>query len=249
MPDLSLPQGQDAVISAVTAANPKTVVVLETGGPVLMPWLDKAAAVLEAWYPGGEGGQAIADVLFGDVDASGRLPLTFPASQGQYPREALPGLGLPQGKPFDVTYSEGADVGYRRFAKTGDKPLFPFGYGLSYTSFGYSDLKVTGGSTLTVSFKVTNTGTRDGKAAPQLYLKSIAAKPEVRLIGFDKLSLKPGETRTVTLKADPRLLARFDAAKHNWSVAAGEYQVAVGRSSADFVLNGAARVSAQTIKP
>jgi beta-glucosidase len=248
-PDLSLPNGQDALIAAVAAANPNTIVVLQTGGPVSMPWLGQAGAVVEAWYSGAKGGEAIADVLFGNVDASGRLPMTFPAAIDQYPRAELPGLGLPEKTQFDVVYSEGADVGYRRFATSGQKPLFPFGHGLSYTQFGYSNLKVTGGDTLTVSFDVANTGARAGKDAPQVYLTGAAGKPLQRLIGFEKVALAPGETRHVTVTADPRLLGAFDAKANRWSLTGGDYQVAVGASSADLALKGAAKVKARTLKP
>jgi beta-glucosidase len=247
--DLSLPDGQDALITAVAAANPNTIVVLQTGGAVTMPWLDQAGAVLAAWYPGARGGEAIADVLFGEVDASGRLPVTFPTAIDQYPRVALPGLGLPAKTQFDVTYVEGADVGYRRFAATGQKPLFPFGYGLSYTQFSYANLQVTGGQTLKVSFDVTNTGQRAGKDAPQVYLTGLPGKAAQRLIGFEKIELKPGETRRVTVTADPRLLAAFDVKAPGWKLAGGDYQVAVGASSATLTLRGAAKVRAQALKP
>jgi len=248
-PDLSLPNGQDALIAAVAAANPNTIVVLQTGGPVSMPWLGQAGAVVEAWYSGAKGGEAIADVLFGEVDASGRLPMTFPAAIDQYPRAELPGLGLPEKTQFDVVYSEGADVGYRRFVTSGQKPLFPFGHGLSYTRFAYSNLKVTGGDTLTVSFDVANTGARAGKDAPQVYLTGAAGKALQRLIGFEKVALAPGETRHVTVTADPRLLGAFDAKANRWSLTGGDYQVAVGASSADLALKGAAKVKARTLKP
>jgi beta-glucosidase len=247
--DLSLPSGQDAVIAAVTAANPNSIVVLQTGGPVSMPWLDQAGAVVEAWYAGAKGGEAIADVLFGAVNPSGRLPMTFPASLAQYPRAALPGLGLPEKTRFDVVYEEGADIGYRRFAKTGDKPLFAFGFGLSYTTFAYSNLQVTGGDTLTVSFDVANTGQRPGKAAPQVYLTSAGGKPVQRLIGFDKIDLKPGETQKVTLAADARLLGRFDAKAKRWVLDKGSYQVAVGAASDDLALKGAVALKARSLKP
>lgn len=247
--DLSLPNGQDALIAAVAAANPNTVVVLQTGGPVSMPWLGQAGAVVEAWYSGAKGGEAIADVLFGAVSPSGRLPMTFPAAIDQYPRAQMPGLGLPEKTRFDVVYSEGADVGYRRFAQTGQKPLFPFGYGLSYTQFAYSNLKVTGGDTLTVSFDVANTGRRSGKDAPQVYLTGAAGKGVQRLIGFEKVELAPGETRHVSVVADPRLLGAFDAKANRWSLPGGDYQVAVGASSADLTLKGQAKVKARTLKP
>ena len=140
--DLSLPWGQDAVIEAVADANPATVVVLETGNPVAMPWLAKVRAVLAAWYPGQCGGQAIAEILAGVTNPSGKLPLTFPAGLDQTPRPELPGLGTPWGTPTTINYNEGSDVGYRWFAKTGQQPLFPFGHGLSYTRFDYAGLTV-----------------------------------------------------------------------------------------------------------
>lgn len=248
-PDLSLPEGQDALIDAVTAANPNTIVVLQTGGPVEMPWLDKTGAVVETWYSGVQGGVAITAVLFGDVNPSGRLPMTFPKSINQYPRAELPGWGLPEKNQFDVVYSEGADVGYRHFAKTREAVLFPFGYGLSYTRFGYSKLKATGGQTLTVSFDVTNQGSRTGKVASQVYLAAINGQPIKRLIGFDKIELKPGETRRVTLKADPRLLAQFDASANRWQIQQGEYRVVVGASSIDEAASATARLQERTLPP
>ncbi|WP_297509932.1 glycoside hydrolase family 3 protein [uncultured Caulobacter sp.] len=247
--DLSLPNGQDALIAAVVAANPNAVVVLQTGGPVSMPWLTDAGAVVEAWYAGVKGGEAIADVLFGAINPSGRLPITFPASIDQYPRAQLPGLGAPEKTRFDVVYSEGADIGYRRFAASGQKPLFPFGYGLSYTSFAYGNLKVTGGETLTVSFDVTNTGQRTGKDAPQVYLTGAPGKATQRLIGFDKVELQPGETRKVTLTADARLLGRFDVKTNRWVLDKGAYQVGVGAAADNLALKGSADLRARTLKP
>jgi beta-glucosidase len=249
-PNLNLPNGQDALISAVAEANPHTVVVLETGGAVAMPWLDKTPAVIEAWYSGQKGGEAISDILTGASNPSGHLPVTFPASLDQYPRSGpLPGIDLPDGQTFDVHYTEGADVGYKRFAKLGMKPLYPFGYGLSYTSFSYSDLKVVGGDTLTVSFKVTNTGDVAGKAAPQVYLNRTPNESLKRLIGFSKLALAPGESQTVTLSVDPRLLAHFDVKTNDWSVAGGAYGVAVAQDADDSGVIGEASVRARHIKP
>jgi beta-glucosidase len=249
-PTIDLPNGQDDVIAAAANANAKTVVVLETGGPVSMPWLKDVAAVVEAWYPGQRGGDAIADVLTGAVNPSGRLPLTFPNSIDQYPRSgALPGIDLPEGQVFDVHYDEGSDIGYRRFAKLGQKALFPFGYGLSYSNFAYSDLKVTGGATLTFSFKIKNTGTVAGKTAPQVYLNATPSESVKRLIGFEKVDLAPGETRTVTLAADPRLLARFDKANNNWVVEGGNYTVAVADNAEDAGITAQAKVKARKLKP
>lgn len=248
-PDMTLPAGQDELIAAVTKANPHTIVVLQTGGPVLMPWLDQAGAVVEAWYSGAKGGEAIADVLFGDVDASGRLPVTFPASEAQLPRPEIPGWGLSGTAKFDVDFPEGSNVGYRWFAAKGLKPLFPFGYGLSYTRFDYASLKVDGGKALTVSFDVKNTGGRAGADSPQVYLTDAHGQTRLRLIGFQRVSLQPGETKHVTLTADPRLLADFDEAGHKWRLDGGTYRVAVGGSSADLKLTGGAKVSARTMKP
>ncbi|WP_240002350.1 beta-glucosidase [Oleisolibacter albus] len=247
--DLTLPEGQDALIEAVAAANSNCIVVLQTGGPVLMPWLGRVGAVLSAWYSGQQGGEAIADVLTGAVNPSGRLPITFPAGADQVPRPQLPGWGLLPTQPFDVVYDEGADVGYRRYAAKGLTPLFPFGHGLSYTTFSYGGLTVTGGETLTVRFQVTNTGKRAGQDVPQVYLAGIGGQPLRRLIGFEKLALDPGERRTVTLRADPRLLARFDEAGRRWRIDGGPYRVVVGPSAAEAVLTGTAAVTPRTMAP
>jgi beta-glucosidase len=230
--DLSLPWGQDAVIDAVATANPNTIVVLETGNPVTMPWHDKVKAIVEAWYPGQAGGQAIAEVLTGTVNPSGHLPITFPVDLSQTPRPELPGLGSAWGTPTTVSYDEGAEIGYRWVAKTGTTPLYAFGHGLSYTSFGYGDLAVTAGETISATFTVTNTGERAGADVPQLYLASVDGRPRMRLLGFERVDLQPGETRTATLEADPRLLARYDTAAGTWAIDAGTYRVALSQSAA-----------------
>ena len=254
---LQLDDQQDALISAVAAANPHTIVVLETGGPVAMPWLDQVGGVLEAWYPGGRGGEAIAKALFGEVDPSGRLPVTFPTGEDQLPRPDLPGLKaaapegptIGQGAPLQVHYDEGSDVGYRWYAAKGLKPLFPFGYGLSYTSFRYGGLKTAGGQGLSVSFTVTNTGARAGIETPQLYLAREPHRAQQRLVSFTRVALKPGESRRVTLSADPRLLADWDVAGHHWKRAAGRYELFVGRSAADPALKGEAVLTAASLAP
>jgi len=233
--DLNLPQGQNELIDAVASANPHTVVVLETGGAVAMPWLNKTAAVLEAWYAGASGGQAIADLLTGRHAPSGRLPVTFPATLEQLPRPAIASFGAKDTERLDVNYDiEGADVGYRWFARTHAKPLFPFGYGLTYTQFAYSNVKVTSSAPLRVTATVTNTGKVTGRDVPQLYLTHVPGRPQQRLLGWSSVSLKPGESQQVSVEVDDRLLADFDANQHQWNVRAGDYQVALGRSATDM---------------
>ena len=254
---MSLDDRQDALIGAVAAANSKTVVVLETAGPVLMPWRGQVGAILEAWYPGALGGETIAKALFGEINPQGRLPATFPASIDQLVRPVLPGsdqhivetLTPSASTPFGVVYSEGSDIGYRAYAKSGQTPLYPFGYGLSYTGFRYSGLKVAGGKTLTASFTVTNTGKRAGTETPQVYLTAGPTREQQRLIGWSKVSLKPGESRLVTVAAPQRMLANWDAKAHGWSLDGGAYQVAVGPDAATASLKGSAQVAAARLKP
>lgn len=252
---LALYGGQDALIEAVAKANPHTIVVLETGGPVLMPWVDKVPAVIEAFYPGNRGAAALARILFGEVNPSGRLPITFPLADSQLPHPVITGqnpvgytigtVGTPTA--YDVIYTEGAKVGYKWFEDQKIPALFPFGYGLSYTSFAFGGLVASGGHTITASFDVTNTGTREGKEVAQLYATPPGGLK--RLIGFSKIDLKPGETQHVTLTADPRLLADFDADAQLWRVPAGDYAVTVGSSVLDKGLSATAHVEAGTLKP
>lgn len=242
LPDLSLPWGQDTVIDAVASANPNTIVVLETGNPVSMPWRDKVRGIVEAWYPGQAGGQAIAEVLTGRVNPSGRLPITFPVDLDQTPRPKLSGLGTPWGTPTTIRYDEGADVGYRWYAKQGAKPMYPFGYGLSYTSFGYSDLKITGGDTIVATFTLTNTGKMTGADVPQLYLTEAPDERRMRLLGFQRVELAPGESREITLTAEPRLLARFDGKASQWRITEGVHRIALGGSADDLALVGSANL-------
>jgi beta-glucosidase len=228
------------VIQAVAAVNPNTIVLLETGNPVTMPWKDSVKGIIQAWYPGQAGGQAIAEIISGKVNPSGHLPITFPTDLAQTPRPELAGLGTPWGTPTTVRYNEGAEVGYRWFAKTGAQPLYAFGHGLSYTTFAYSDLKVSGGGTLSATFTVTNTGPREGADVPQVYLTQAAGDARTRLLGFERVELKAGESRTVTVTADPRLIARFDAGAGGWRIAEGNYSVALCKSAVAPVLTGVA---------
>ena len=254
---MKLDGDQDALIKSVVAANPKTVVVLETAGPVTLPWRDSAGAIVEAWYSGARGGEAIAKVLFGEVNPQGRLPLSFPTGEAQLARPALPGADQhfvesftpATPTPFQVRYTEGSDVGYRAYARTGEKPLYPFGYGLSYTTFRYTDLKVVGGRTISATFTVTNTGPRTGAETPQLYLTSAPKRAQQRLVGWSKVTLKPGESRKVTVTAPQRMLANWDTAAHGWRLDAGAYRVAVGPDAATATLKGSARVAAARLKP
>ena len=258
LPSLSLPDNQDALIAAVAAANPHTIVVLETGSPVTMPWIDKVSAVIEAWYPGIRGAEALANILFGDVNPSGKLPLTFAKSEADLPRPQLvkqpppPAAGAPKpaGAPdipgfrmnstkFDVTYDEGLRVGYKWYDAEKKDPLFPFGFGLSYTTFGYSDVKASASDGVTVTFKVKNTGKRAGEEVAQVYvtLPASTQEPPKRLIGWSKVTLAPGESKEVTVHAEPLYLSIYNVDKNGWELVPGEYKVLVGSSSRDLPLH------------
>jgi beta-glucosidase len=238
-PNLVLPSKQDALIAAVAAANPKTIVVLDTGGPVLMPWIAQVAGVLQAWYSGQEDGNAIAALLFGDVNPSARLPLTFPRTAEAIPtatREQWPGVG------GHSTYSEKLNVGYRWYDSTGADPLFPFGFGLSYTTFQVSHLAVsapTAQSKVTVRLDVTNTGHRAGAEVVEVYVGHPPAngEPPHQLRAFAKVDLKPGETKPVTFTLEPRSFSTFDTTAHRWTIQPGTYQILAGTSSRDLPLN------------
>ena len=256
-PDLGLPNGQDALIAAVAAANPHTIVVLETGGPVLTPWLDKTAAVLEAWYPGARGGEAIARILFGEVSPSGRLPVTFPADVAQLPRPKVDGMattepdftGVAGGAVVPVNYDiEGSDVGYRWFARTGARPAFPFGFGLSYTSFSHGPLslaKTKGG--LIATTHVRNTGAKAGADVVQLYLTDRAGKPTRRLAGFQRVELQPGEDKAVQIRIEPRILA--DWAGDGWAITPGAYRFAIGTDAETLEESATLALPARRLKP
>lgn len=240
---LELDGNQDQLVAAVAKANPKTIVVTESGGAFLMPWLGDVKAVLHAFYAGAAGGKAIARVLTGKVNPSGHLPISFPAGNDQLAHPIIAGIDLPDSMSQDpkyaaaITYDEGAAIGYKWYDVKGYKPLFAFGHGLSYTQFATSDLKVTlDGKTLTVSFVVKNTGKIAGKAVPQVYMapvdyKAAGWEAPKRLAGFSKVALKPGEKRTIRLTVDPRLLATYLTAANSWQIKEGTYRVLLGQAS------------------
>jgi beta-glucosidase len=250
---LTLDGNQDALVAAVAAANPRTIVVLKTGSAILMPWVDQVPAVLEAWYPGEEDGNAVAAILFGDVDPSGKLPITFPKRVEDAPAhtpEQWPGVNL------QANYTEGIFVGYRYYDEHQIEPLFPFGFGLSYTKFSYHHLKVSPGhaqfgtgvnSTVTVSCDVKNTGKVAGAEVAQIYLglPSSAAVPEPpqQLKGFKKVALDPGKTAHVQFTVDARAVSYWDVSTHAWVILPGTIRVTVGSSSRDIRLRGQFKVS------
>ena len=253
VPSLSLPDNQDALIEQVAAANPHTVVVLETGSAVSMPWVNNVAGVVEAWFAGSSGQKALANVLVGDVNPSGKLPLTFPKSDNDLPRpEIQPAPSLAQsqanadpmspGGPLNnyvVHYDEGAAVGYKWFEVQHKQPLFAFGFGLSYTTYAYSGLTVDSAGK-TAHFNVKNTGKRPGTEIAEVYVRlpKGSDEPFERLAGWARVDLAPGETKVVTVTIDPRVLQTFDEATDSWKLASGDYQVLAGASSENTPLSG-----------
>ena len=254
LPTLSLPENQDSLISKVAAANPHTVVVLETGGPVTMPWAGQVSAILEAWFAGSKGSDAVANVLFGEVNPSAKLPVTFPRSDADLPhptivkppRESVPdntkpepwiqiAAGLP---PFQITYDEGVKVGYKWYDAEKKPVLFPFGHGLSYTTYSYSNLKAEPGRTPRVTFTVKNTGKRAGAEVAEVYasLPASAAEPPKRLVGWSKVMLKPGESKEVSVEVEPKYLSVFNVEQNGWQLLPGEYGFMVGGSSQNLPL-------------
>lgn len=235
--DIRLPGGQDELVAAVAAANPRTVVVLQTGGPVEMPWLDAVPAVLQAWYPGQEAGNAIADVLTGAAEPGGRLPQTFPRLWRDNPTATNDPEVYP-GREGRVRYAEGVFVGYRHYDRAGIEPLFPFGFGLGYTDFALSDLTaVVAGDGIEVTLAVRNTGERAGTTVAQVYLGDPEAslpRPEKELRAFARVRLEPGEAQTLTFRLAPRDLAFFDVERRAWRVEPGAFRVLAGFSAADI---------------
>jgi len=236
LPHMKLPDNQDTLIAGVAKANPMTVVVLETNGPVELPWLQQVPAILQAWYPGIRGGEAIAALLTGKVNPSGRLPVTWPVDASQLPRPHVNGLGFnPKQKPDDtIDYNiEGANVGYKWFAAKGLTPQFAFGHGLSYTQFQYDNLAYTAmGQRLVATVDVRNTGKVAGADVAQLYLKMPeGSTTPIRLIGFQKVTLQPGESRRIRIEAEPKAMASFDTADKQWKIAEGRYELQLSRSA------------------
>jgi beta-glucosidase len=252
---LALPDHQDDIIAKVAASNPHTVVVIESGGPITMPWVGQVSAILEAWFAGSAGSDAVANILFGDVNPSAKLPVTFPKSEADLPHptvvkpgpESIPNFmskepwkqiatGL---APFPVTYDEGVKVGYKWYDAEKKPVLFPFGHGLSYTTYAYSNLKVTPGKTARVTFTLTNTGKRAGAEVAEIYasLPAAAAEPPKRLVGFSKVKLAPGESKEVAIDVDAKFLSIFNVQQNAWQLLPGDYGFMVGGSSQDLPLN------------
>ncbi len=249
---LSLPENQDEIIARVAAANPHTVVVIESGGPVTMPWVDQVSAILEAWFAGSRGAEAVANLIFGDANPSAKLPITFPKSEADLPHPTIIkppkatvdadregwkriAAGLPA---FQLTYDEGVKVGYKWYDAENKPVLFPFGYGLSYTTYSYSNLKVTPGKNPRVTFTVTNTGNRAGAEVAEVYasLPPAAAEPPKRLVGWSKVKLNAGESKEVVVAVDPKYLSIFNVEHNGWQLLSGDYGFMVGGSSQNLPL-------------
>jgi beta-glucosidase len=255
-PTLSLPGKQNELISAVAAANPHTIVVLIAGNPVTMPWIEHVAGVMEAWYPGIAGGQAIANLLFGSVVPSGKLPITFAKSESDLPHERIFGMTHdaangnssgywtaddPKRQGFVADYDEGARFGYKWFDSEGKQPLFPFGYGLSYTKFKYSGLHVDP-TAKTVTFTVENTGALSGTEIAEVYVALPKASGEHfrRLAAWQRVEVNTGQHKVVTVTLEPLAIATFDEKKDAWAWPSGKYTVFVGGSSRDLPLRAEA---------
>jgi beta-glucosidase len=251
LPSLALPDNQNALIEQVASANPHTIVVLETGTAVTMPWIDKVAGVIEAWYAGSSGHKALANVLVGNVNPTGKLPITFPKSEADLPHPDRPQVpadnqahnagvedngvsssSVSANVDYAVHYDEGAKVGYKWYEVQNKKPLFAFGFGLSYTTYAYSDLSVDP-ATKTARFTVKNTGKRPGSEIAEVYVKlpAVADESFKRLVGWKRVALVPGESETIAVEVDDRVLKVFDEESNAWSMTTGEYQVLVGSSS------------------
>ena len=240
LPSLSLPDNQDVLIEQVAAANPRTIVVLETGTAVTMPWLDRVVGVIEAWYAGSAGHKALANVLVGNVNPSGKVAISFPKSEKDLPRAVIrPEPPQDPGLTYAVHYDEGPKVGYKWYEVEKKQPLFAFGFGLSYTTFEYSGLSVDSAAK-TVRLAVKNTGKRAGAEIVEVYAKlpEDADESFKRLVGWKRFLLSPGESQTITVAIDERPLQIFDEANNRWIFATGDYQILVGASSDNLSLTG-----------
>jgi beta-glucosidase len=254
---LSLPDNQDALIEQVAAANPNTIVVLETGTAVTMPWIGKVRGVVEVWFAGSSGHKALANVLAGDVNPSGKLAMTFPKSEADLPHPVTPplppedagqGTGAENGpthvaSKYTVHYDDGLKVGYKWYESEQKEPLFPFGFGLSYTTYDYSNLR-TDDAQRTVSFAVKNKGKRAGAEVAQVYamLPDAAGEPFRRLVGWQRIELAAGESKTVTIEVDPRVTSVFDEQKNSWRLVPGVYKIYVGPSSSETRVNATIQI-------
>jgi beta-glucosidase len=274
--DFSLPEHQDDLVAAVAAANRHTAVVLETGGPVAMPWAGKVDAIVEMWFPGIQGGEAIAAILTGAVSPSGKLAVTFPRAVADLPHPVLFGTdqlaaqaaaqaalrsaangtaggggGRAPLPPFDAAYSEGLLVGYKWYDEKKIAPLFPFGHGLSYTTYHYSGAKASHSETIDVSFEVKNEGGRAGAEISQVYvtLPAQTGEPPKRLAGWSRTELKPGESKSITLHLDPHYFAIFNTSTDSWEIVDGDYTLLVGGGSDSLPLQQKIHLNAQQLKP
>jgi beta-glucosidase len=254
---LSLPDHQDELIAAVAAANPHTIVVLETGSSVTMPWVGEVNAIVEAWYAGSAGAEALANIIFGDVNPGAKLPITFPKSDADLPHRSIVkpprestthgeldawkkiAPGLPA---FQTTYDEGLKVGYKWYDAEKKSVLFPFGYGLSYSTYSYANLRVTPGATpgskVSLTFTITNTSNRAGAEIAEVYaaLPAAAAEPPKRLVGWNKVKLNPAESKDVVVEVDPQYLSIFNVDRNGWQLVPGDYTFMVGGSSQSLPL-------------
>jgi len=259
-PNLSLPDPQDDLIAKVAAANPRTIVVLETGNPVSMPWVNDVSGIVEAWFAGSRGAEALANILFGEVNPSGKLPITFPKSEADLPHlnivkpppPSTEDAGRPGGwerilnglPAFQTNYDEGLKVGYKWYDAENKTVLFPFGFGLSYTTYAYSNLKVVPGKIVLVSFKVANTGSKPGAEVAEVYaaLPASAGEPPKRLVGWSKVKLNPGESKQVVVEVEPLFLSVFDSDKNAWQLPSGDYEFMAGGSSQSLPLKESVRI-------
>jgi beta-glucosidase len=251
LPNLSLPENQDALIESVSRANPRTIVILETGTAVTMPWIGKVSGVVEAWYAGSKGADAVANILFGDVNPSAKLPITFPLSVADLPHPQLQkppsdGIGLAAimksgeaKSTFEIHYDEGLKVGYKWYDAENKEVLFPFGFGLSYTKFAYAGLELHSGDSITLKFSLKNTGAREGVEIAEVYatLPGDSGEPPKRLVGWSRVELKPGESKQISLTIPREYLSVFDEATNTWKCSPGEYTFHVGSSSRNLPLH------------